>query len=121
MVPLLNRLDSALEYILGEYGKSLILDSKGIEELQLTQGPGAEQAAEQAKIILDFTCMLLKNAVQKEVYASIQVTTKLAIIKHSLAGASVFVICTQQPCTHTCACFCTSFVQHLLARSEERR
>ena len=74
LVPLLNRLDAALGGILGEYRKSLILDSKGIEEYQPARGVGVEQAAEHAKIILDFTSMLLKNAFNKEVYASVQVT-----------------------------------------------
>lgn len=74
LVPLLNRLDAALGGILGEYRKSLILDSKGIEEYQPARGAGVEQAAEHAKIILDFTSMLLKNAFNKEVYASVQVT-----------------------------------------------
>lgn len=72
MVPLLNRLDTALEGILGEYRKSLILDDKGIEEYQYAQASSAGLAAENAKIILDFTCMLLKNAFNKEVYNSIQ-------------------------------------------------
>lgn len=73
MVPLLNRLDDAFEDILGGYRKSLVLDEKGIEEFQENQRDAAAQAAEHAKIILDFTCMLLKNAINKEIFSSVQV------------------------------------------------
>jgi hypothetical protein len=71
LVAALNRLDSAFVDLLRKYGQYIVLHADGIAHNSTDMAPQA--ALEDAKILLDFTSMLLKNAVNKELYASTEV------------------------------------------------